>query len=84
VTPAKLANSVYASKKFDADFGDGSATSYAITHNLGTRNVSVEVFRNSGNFDTVLVEVQRTSINVVTLVTDVAPTANQFHAHITT
>lgn len=80
VTPLKLASSAFASKKFNASVGDGSATSYLLTHNLGTRDVSVEVYRNSGNFDMVLVEVQRTSINTVTLLFDVAPTANQFRA----
>ena len=78
VTPLKLATSPWASKKFGANFGDGSATSYAITHSLNTFDVNVEVFRNSGNRDTVLCEVQRTSVNQVTLVFDTAPTSNAY------
>lgn len=78
VTPLKLATSVFGTKKFNQNIGDGSATSYAVTHNLNTRDVEVDVYRNSGNFDTVLAEVQRTSINVVTILFDVAPTASAF------
>lgn len=78
VTPLKLATSPWASKKFGANFGDGSATSYAITHSLNTYDVNVEIFRNSGNRDTVLMEVQRTSVNQITIVTDTAPASNAY------
>lgn len=78
ITPSTLSGSVWATKKFNANIGDGSATSYTVTHNLNTRDVEVEVYRNSGNFDTVLVEVQRTSVNAITLLFDTAPAANAF------
>lgn len=78
VTPLKLATSVWAAKKFAANIGDGSATSYTVTHNLNTKDVRVEVYRNSGNFDTVLVEVQRGSVNAVTIVFDSAPASNAY------
>lgn len=78
VTPLKLATSPFASKKFNQTIGDGAATSYAVTHNLNTRDVEVEVYRNSGNFDTVLVETQRTSVNAITLIFDTAPALNAY------
>lgn len=78
VTPLKLANSPFANSKFAQNIGDGSATSYVVTHNLNTRDVVVEVYRNSGNFDSVLVEVQRTSVNAVTIRFDTAPSANAY------
>lgn len=78
VTPLKLATSPFATRKFNTNIGDGSATSYVVTHNLISRDVLVEVVRNSGNFDTVLAEVQRTSVNAVTVVFDVAPAINAF------
>jgi hypothetical protein len=84
VTPLKLATSVFASKKFNATVGDGSATSYVITHNLGTRNVTVHVYRATGNFDEIICEIQRTTINSVTLIFDAAPTAAQFNCFIAT
>lgn len=80
VTPETLAASVWATRKFNANFGDGSATSFAITHNLNTYDVMVEIFRNSGSRDTVLAEVQRTSVNAVTIVVDTAPASNAFRA----
>lgn len=80
VTPLKLATSVWGTKKFGANFGDGSATSFVLTHSFNTYDVTVEVFRNSGNRDTVLCEVQRTSVNAVTIVVDTAPAADAFRA----
>lgn len=83
ITPLKLATSVFGTRKFNQNIGDGSATSIAVTHNFNTRDVKVEIYRNSGNFDTVLAEVQRTSVNAVTILFDVAPTSNQFRVQIT-
>lgn len=84
VTPLKLATSVFASKKFFANIGDGSATSYVVTHNLNTFDVEVEVYRNSGNRDTVLVEVQRTTVNSVTVLFDTAPAASAYRVMVKT
>lgn len=78
VTPAKLAGSVFRARRFAVNVGDGAATAYAVSHNMNTRDVMVEVYRNSGNYDTVLAEVQRTSSNIVTILFDVAPAANAF------
>lgn len=80
VTPLKLASSPWARKVYQANIGDGSATSYAVTHNLGTRDVSVELYRNSGNYDTVLAEVQRTTTNQITILFDTAPALNAYRA----
>ncbi|MBP7657631.1 MAG: hypothetical protein KA742_13930 [Pseudoxanthomonas sp.] len=78
VTPLKLANYSGRAKRFAANVGDGSATSITVTHNLNTRDVQVQVYRNSGNYDQVLVETLYTSVNSVTLVFDSAPAANAF------
>jgi hypothetical protein len=84
ITPATLASSVWASRKFAATIGDGSATSYTVNHNLGSRDVVVEVYRNSGNFDSVLVEVQRTTVNALTLLFDAPPAANAYRVVVRT
>lgn len=55
-----------------------AGTETTVTHNWGTRDVQVEVFRNSGNYDTVLCEVQRTSTNAVKLVFGTAATAGEY------
>ena len=78
VTPATLAASPLVVRKFNQNIGDGAATSYTVTHNLNTRDVTVDVVRTTGNFDTVLAEVQRTSVNAITVLFDVAPAANAF------
>lgn len=78
VTPLKLASSVWAKRQYSANIGDGSATSYTVTHNFGTRDVTVEVYRNSGNYDTVLAEVRRSSVDAVQVVFDTAPAADAY------
>lgn len=78
VTPLKLANWSGRKLKFAQNIGDGSATSIPVTHNLNTRDVQVQVYRNSGNFDTVGVEVQRTSVNALAIVFASAPAANAY------
>ena len=46
-----------------ANIGNGSATAYTINHNLDTRNVIVSCFRNSTPWDTVMLDVERTSVD---------------------
>jgi hypothetical protein len=65
-------------KKVSASIGDGSATTYTVTHNFNTRDVVVRVFPNSGEYDDVEVDVQRTSVNAVTLVFASAITVNAY------
>lgn len=78
VTPQKLANWSGRLRKVSANVGDGSATSYVVTHNLNTRDVVVRTFPNSGEYDDVEVDVQRTSITTVTVVFATAPASNAY------
>jgi hypothetical protein len=78
VTPAKLANWAGRIRKVSANFGDGSATQYDITHNLNTDDVHVAVYRNSGAKDEILCDIGRPTVNAVRLNFAVAPTSNQF------
>lgn len=78
ITPLKLKTWSLAPKRYSSDVGDGSNTSYTITHNLGTRELTVVVYRNSGNYDEVECEVRHTSTTALTLVFSAAPTSNQF------
>ena len=66
-----------------ANIGDGSAVAYAINHNLATRNVIVSCFRNSTPWDTVMLDVERTSPNQVTLRTTAALSSNEVSVIIT-
>jgi hypothetical protein len=83
VTPLKLKTSPFALKFFKANIGDGSATQYDVTHNLNTQDVTVEVIRNSGNFDTVGVDVSRPTVNMVRINFVTAPASNAYRVLIT-
>jgi hypothetical protein len=78
VTPLKLASFGGLLKKRVFDVGDGSATQYTLSHNLGTRDVQVEVFRTSGNFDSIMCDVDHLSATAVRLTFASAPSAAQF------
>lgn len=64
-------------KKVSASVGNGVATSYAVTHNLGTRDVVVNVYDNA-SYDTVEVDVVRTDANTVTVTFASAPSSNAY------
>lgn len=64
-------------KKASANVGNGSATSFAITHNLNSRDVVVNVYDNA-TYDTVETDVVRTDANTVTVSFTVAPTNNAY------
>lgn len=65
-------------RKYAASVGDGSNTSYTVTHNLGTRDVVVSVYDNSSPYAEVICDVQHTSTTAITLLFSVAPTSNQY------
>ena len=75
ITPLKLATWTGRIKKYSTTVGDGSATSYTITHNLGTRDVIVQVYENAGSYREVYVESQMSTTNTITLLFAAAPSA---------
>jgi len=64
-----------ATKTFKTDIGDGTNTSYTVTHNLNTRDVIVQLY-DASSYDTVIADVVRTSTTAVTIAFSVAPTTN--------
>jgi len=54
---------------YATNIGNGTATSYAVTHNLGTRDVIVQLYDNS-SYDTVRADVVRNTTNQVTITTN--------------
>ncbi len=82
VTPLKLATYAGRARRFTQQIGDGSATSIVVTHNLGTRACVVDVSEVAGAFRMIQCEVQKTTINTVTLLFDVAPTSNQLQVSV--
>jgi len=63
--------------KFSATIGDGATTAIAVTHNLGTQDVIVQI-RDATTNALVFADVVMTSINVVTITFAVAPAANAY------
>lgn len=64
-------------KKVSANVGNATNTSFAITHNLNTRDVQVQVYDNA-TYDTVECDVVRTDVNTVTVSFAVAPATNAY------
>lgn len=83
ITPLKLTTWSGKTKRWTTDIGDGSSTSFTLTHNLGTRALQIAIYRNSGNYDQVECDVRRTSTSAATLVFTSAPSSNQFTAVLT-
>lgn len=76
VRPETLAAYSGRKRKSESTIGDAAATSFNIDHNFNMRGVVVEVYKNSGNYDTVLCDVTRPTVNRITLTFAVAPALN--------
>jgi hypothetical protein len=70
LTPSNLSDI-----KYIATIGDGSATSYTVTHGLGSRRVMVQMY-DSSSYETVYAQVVRTSTTAITVDFNNAPSAN--------
>ena len=64
-------------KKYSVSVGNSSDTSFTVTHNLSTRDVQVQVYDNA-TYDTVEVDIVRTSTSVVTITFATAPSSNAY------
>lgn len=73
---AKLVTDSF-TKKTSASVGNGTNTSFAVNHNLGTEDVIVQVFDNATH-DTVEVDVVRTNTNTVTVSFSTAPAEDAY------
>lgn len=67
-------------RKVAMNVGDGSSTQIDVTHNLGTYDIVVELFTNSGVRDTVIADVSRPDTNTVRFNFAAPPTAAQYRA----
>ena len=64
-----------AAKQYVTSIGNASATSYTVTHNLNSKDVMVQLYDVSSD-DTVIADVVRTSVDVVTVDFSTAPATN--------
>ena len=74
VTPAGLA-----ARSFAQNIGDGSDTTITVDHNLGTKDVIVQLYEISTG-DTVVTDVQRSTANQVILTFATAPASSSLRA----
>ena len=58
---------VVTSREYAQSIGDGTSTQINVTHSLGSRNVMVQVISNSSPYDTLMVGVERTDTNTVSI-----------------
>ena len=69
------ATTVVTDREYTTTIGDGTALSYTVNHDLGTRNVMVSLF-DSSSYETVYATVVRTDTANVTVSMAAAPTTN--------
>ena len=70
LTPSNLSDI-----KYITTIGDGAATSYTVTHGLGSRRVMVQMY-DSSSYETVYAQVVRTTTTAITVDFNNAPAAN--------
>jgi hypothetical protein len=64
--------------KYATNVGDGTNTSYTITHNLATRDVIVSLYDNASPYAEVMADVEHSTTNTITLLFSVAPTTDKY------
>ena len=78
VTPLKLKTLLdNRTGGYAANIGDGSSTSFTVTHNLGTKDVVVDLVEVSTGA-TVYADITRPTTNTVVVAFAVAPTSNEY------
>lgn len=71
-------NTAVVVRKFAAAVGNGVATSFTVTHNLDTRDVTVGIYAAAAPYDEVLADVEHTDTNTVTVKFATAPASNSY------
>jgi hypothetical protein len=65
-------------RKYAANVGDNVSATISVSHNLATRDVTVQLYSNATPWDTVFCEVTRPDINTVTLGFAAAPASGAY------
>lgn len=78
VTPETLGAADFIVRRFVTAIGDGSQTSFVVTHNLNNQRPQVAVSLTASPFDQVWCEIEFTSVNALTVRTNTAPAAGAY------
>jgi hypothetical protein len=62
--------------------GDGTTTNIPVTHNLGTNDLHITVYSASGNFENIIPDIHRTSVNAIEVRFVNPPTFEQYRVYI--
>jgi hypothetical protein len=73
-----VAASGYGVRKHAESIGDGSLTSFTVTHGFNTKDVTVQVFQNAADYGQVEVDVEHANVDYVTIKFAAAPSLNEF------
>lgn len=65
-------------QKYATTIGDGTTTSITVTHNLGTRDVAVQLYDNGSPYEVKYPDYELTSTNSITVIFATAPTTDQY------
>lgn len=66
-------------RKYSTQIGNGSLTTFTVTHNLGTRDVVAAVYYTGSTYDRVYPEILHATTNTITVTfSGITPSSNQF------
>lgn len=72
------ADTTVLAQKYSTTIGDGSTTSFTITHSLGTQDVLIQVRQAASPYQVVYTDCEATSTTQATIQFSSAPTSNQY------
>lgn len=78
ITPLKLNAWANKTRRAQAAIGDGSSTQFDVNHNFATRDVVVQVYQASGNYEQVTCDVSLPTANTARLNFAAAPASNAY------
>lgn len=65
-------------RKYAITIGDGLLTQFTLMHNLGTKDVTVQIFENNSSYAQVEADVEHTDANYVRINFATAPSSNEY------